>query len=287
MVRRHPIVAFFALAYGLSWSWWIPMALSGARVRVRSADPSHFPGLLGPAVAAAIVTLVRDGKPGLRSLARRLVTWPVRIAWTVVASLSPLIVLLAVALALHLLGGDLSVAGLGRMNGLPELGPVSMWLVLTAWNGFGEETGWRGFALPHLQERLGPLGGTLVLALLWAGWHVPTFFVLETYRSLGLAMLPGFVLGLTAGAIFLAWLYHRTGGSILAVAVWHGSFNLATATEASRGLLAALASTVVMVWGTALLVAEIRSRKRGGPSVLGGASPADGAAGGPRPAGAW
>jgi len=269
MVRRHPLVAFFVLAYALSWGWWIPMALSGARVRVGSADPSHFPGLLGPAVAAAIVTLAREGVTGLRDLVRRMVTWPVRTTWTAVAALSPLVVLVAVALALPPAGGRLSLAGLGRMNGLPELGPVSMWLVLTAWNGFGEETGWRGFALPHLQERLGPLGGTLVLALLWAAWHVPSFFILETYRSLGLAMLPGFVLGLTAGAIFLAWLYHRSGGSILAVSLWHGSFNLATATEASRGLLAALASTVVMIWGTVLLVAEIRARRRGGASVLG------------------
>jgi membrane protease YdiL (CAAX protease family) len=110
-----------------------------------------------------------------------------------------------------------------------------LWVVLTVWNGFGEETGWRGFAVPRLAQRYGPLPGTLLVALAWAGWHVPMFFLLDTYRSLGLAILPGFVFGLAAGAVLLTWLYHRTGGSILAVAVWHGTFNLSTATQASQG----------------------------------------------------
>jgi uncharacterized protein len=30
-----------------------------------------------------------------------------------------------------------------------------------------EEIGWRGFALPHMQPRYGPLGGTLRLGALW------------------------------------------------------------------------------------------------------------------------
>src|SRR5688500_12130455 len=41
----------------------------------------------------------------------------------------------------------------------------------------GEETGWRGFALPHMQTRLGPLAASLVLGLLWAFWHVPLWWL--------------------------------------------------------------------------------------------------------------
>jgi len=36
-----------------------------------------------------------------------------------------------------------------------------------------EEPGWRGFALPRLEARWGPVGGSAVLSLLWAGWHLP------------------------------------------------------------------------------------------------------------------
>ena len=36
-----------------------------------------------------------------------------------------------------------------------------------------EENGWRGFALPRLQARHGPLLGTAILGVLWSGWHMP------------------------------------------------------------------------------------------------------------------
>ena len=40
-----------------------------------------------------------------------------------------------------------------------------------------EEPGWRGFALPRLQARYGPVWATLILAPLWAGWHTPLFWM--------------------------------------------------------------------------------------------------------------
>ena len=39
-----------------------------------------------------------------------------------------------------------------------------------------EEPGWRGFALPRMEARFGPLRGSVLLALLWAGWHLPLFW---------------------------------------------------------------------------------------------------------------
>ena len=41
----------------------------------------------------------------------------------------------------------------------------------------GEEPGWRGYALPRLEAHLGPLWASLVLAFLWAGWHLPLFLI--------------------------------------------------------------------------------------------------------------
>ena len=63
-------------------------------------------------------------------------------------------------------------------------------------------------------------------------------------------------------------LYNRSVGSILMVIVWHGLYNFVSGTQAATGMLAAVVSTLVMIQGAALIVAELRARRRGRPSVL-------------------
>ena len=76
-----------------------------------------------------------------------------------------------------------------------------------------------------------------------------------------------FALG--CGSIVLVWLYNRTGGSILACALWHGLFNMATATVAASGTLAGVPSALVIVQAILLLRLELRARERGEASVIG------------------
>jgi hypothetical protein len=114
-------------------------------------------------------------------------------------------------------------------------------------NGYGEETGWRGFALPLLQRRFTPLTAMLLLAAIWAGWHLPMFLVVNSFRGFSAVTVVGWLLGLTAGSIVLGWLYNRSGGSVALVAVWHAGFNMVSATAAATGLIAAIVTTAVMV----------------------------------------
>ena len=51
--------------------------------------------------------------------------------------------------------------------------------------------------------------------------------------------------------------------------VWHGLYNVVAATQAATGMLAAVVSTLIMIQGTVLIVADLRARPRGQPSVLG------------------
>ena len=144
-------------------------------------------------------------------------------------------------------------------SGLPAWGLPAVVLLTLLFNGFGEETGWRGFALVPLQRRFGPVGGTVVLGLLWAAWHIPTFFVVETYRAMTVPMLVGgFGLGICAGALVLSRIAQRTNGSILAPAVWHATYNMTSATAAGCGVIAAVTTTAVMAWAVVLLVAAVR-----------------------------
>lgn len=269
--RRRGLLAYVLLAYGLSWAWLVPMAVLGLQVLQGQGWPTHFPALIGPMVAALLVA-ARTG--GLRELLASMVRVRVPLRWWAVA-LSPL-ALLAVALLADVATGSAVPApsGFGEMSGLPaSLGVVGVALVILLVNGYGEETGWRGFALPRLQDRFSPLTAMLVLALIWAGWHLPMFLVVNNLRDFGVGTLVGWLLGLTAGSLVLGWLYNRSGGSVALAAVWHAGFNVVSATAAATGLLAAVSTTAVMAVAVLLVGLEIRARRQDRPSVLGPRSP--------------
>ena len=263
------LLCFFGLAYGLSWSWVIPLAAGHLIVRQAAAWPTHLPALLGPAIAAVAVTAWTAGRPGLADLGARMVRWRVPVRWWL-AAVSPAL-FLGLALAVLAVAGTPvpEAAEFGRFSGTPAVGLAGVALVILA-ASLGEETGWRGYALPQLQRRFSPLASSLILAVLWFGWHLPQFWVIATYRSFAPVGYVGMFFGLACGAVVLTWLYNRSGGSILLVAIWHGLYNVVSGTQAATGLLAAVVSTLIMVQAAVLIVLELRARRAGRASVLGG-----------------
>jgi membrane protease YdiL (CAAX protease family) len=111
--------------------------------------------------------------------------------------------------------------------------------------------------------------GDAVLTVNLNSVHLPQFFVIATYRNSSPVQYVGFFLGLTCGAVILTWLYNRSRGSILLVAVWHGLYNFVSGTQAATGMLAAVVTALVMIQAVVLIVLELRARRRGRPSVLG------------------
>lgn len=245
-VRRHPLGAYFLLTYLLSWGYWVPLALAGGR-------PSHFPGLLGPMLAALAVTPIVAGRAGVADLGRRMVRWRVPIRWYATAA-APLV---AAALALAVqrrFGVPLPGADqLGHLPGLPELGWLAVFGLTVLINGYGEETGWRGLAWPRLRERHSLGGAALILAVPWALWHLPAFWLDTGLRGFPPLMIPGFLIGMAAGAVVLGWLYEHARSSILVVAVFHAALNMASATKGTEGFPAAMTSTVIIFWAVLLL----------------------------------
>ena len=96
--------------------------------------------------------------------------------------------------------------------------------------GFGEEVGWRGYLQPTLEQRRPVLGAAAILSVIWALWHLPLFGITAGYRQMPAVGFIGFYFSLLVAALVFAWLWHRSGYSLLVVAVFHAVFDIATTT---------------------------------------------------------
>ena len=134
--------------------------------------------------------------------------------------------------------------------------------------GYGEEAGWRGFALPRLQSRHSALVASLLLAVGWAFWHVPLFFYRPGYTSMGVAGIAGWFVSLLTGAVLLTWLFNESGGSILVVALFHAAVDVVFTSDYASPLLVNASGALIMVWGVGVIVlAGPRSLSRRGTVV--------------------
>jgi membrane protease YdiL (CAAX protease family) len=201
----------------------------------------------GPAVAAVVVTGFSEGRAGLGDLWSRIVRWRVGWVWYGVIAATAALTVLPLITKSGLRAGDFVL-----YSGAPRAGLVVVVYVLVV-NGFGEEFGWRGFLADRLLQTTSRGRTALIVWPIWALWHLPLFWVVANFRDFGVGGTIGWAVGIGFGSIFLTWLYQSAGRSILIVALWHAAYNFTTATEASKGIAAAVATTAVIAASVLIL----------------------------------
>lgn len=246
------VLRYSLLAYGISWLLVLPLVLQGMGMSIPRISPLwHGAGALGPVLAAFLMRRSEDRSTRLVDLYRR--QGPSRISptWTGVLLLSPVLLL------------GVGFGGVAVVSGTPELGRLAEALSRPGWlgslfvgsvlYGLGEEPGWRGWLLAHFQRTRGAITSTLLVAVIWTGWHAP--FFAYRFELGGAVMVTGFFIGILAGAFWLTFLFNSTGGSVLVVAIWHVLWNVSNlaAAEISDAVLASL-NALMMVLGFGVLV---------------------------------
>ncbi|MBZ9713583.1 CPBP family intramembrane glutamic endopeptidase [Deinococcus multiflagellatus] len=257
-----PLLPFFALAFGFSWAVWWPLLAPGHP----APAALHLWGSLGPA-AAAIITAAALDRPSLRPLGQALGRW--RVGW------GPWAFAVGAPAALLGLGVALSAgagqpwpgwAGLLRVAEYPHLGPLALLLAEVVFYGYGEEVGWRGFALPRLLPVFGPVWAPVWLSVPWALWHLPLLLRNETFTAMSLAALLGWYASLLMGALLMTWLWRWAQGSLLVLAAFHGLLDVAMVNETVTPLALNAMGAVVTVWGLLALRALRRPQARRCPA---------------------
>jgi membrane protease YdiL (CAAX protease family) len=233
-LQRHALVCYFLMAYGFSWIAWIPFVLSQDGLGLlpfRPGQAALLPGAyLGPLLSGLLMTAALEGKPGVGRLLRRFVQWRVGWYWY------PLILC---GVPIIIMAGFLAQSGAEQALHIPFpqlvlfFPLVLIMEILTS--GLAEEPGWRGFALPRLQQRFGSLLGSCLLGLLWGGWHLPLYLT-DWGNGAGWLEIGEFILGTVSFAIMFSWVFNHTRGSLLIAILLHATIDAFTSTAAGTGL---------------------------------------------------
>jgi membrane protease YdiL (CAAX protease family) len=200
----RPLIVFFGLAFGLSWG-------NAALTAASPSIPFLFP--YGPLVAALIVASATAGRAGLKELARRCLRWRVGPRWYAAAILVPVAIAFG-AVGLNLLLG----ATVPRPDQLGQwYRPFLQLPEVLVDAPLGEESGWRGYALPLFPAGRSALTSSLALGALIAAWHLPV--------ALGAPAFVPYVVGTIGSAILANWVYYNARGSALLVILYHTAQN--------------------------------------------------------------
>jgi membrane protease YdiL (CAAX protease family) len=219
-IKQRPFLFFLIFTFAISFITGFPTVFV----------PGKFEGLsylsnFGPAIGALIVVGIAEGLDGIKALVRSLFQWRVSFVWYLVVLLGPALTMVTAVLLYNVFGGNSSVPNLNDwISILPQHLLVILSLFLFMMVGiWGEEVGWRGFALPKLQDKYHPLWASLILGAIWAVWHLPAFFVENSQQAqLGMTY---FFLATLGYSILYTWVYNGSKESLLMIWLLHSANN--------------------------------------------------------------
>ena len=243
LVRRHPLISFFVLAYALSWWGWILYTINHDLPPVAS---------FGPFLAALVMLAITHGKAGVLGLLKRMVRWRVGPAWYAAALGLPVAITLCATVLNVLLGAQApSAAELGGWSGL--LPTFFILLLIPGFGGAWEEPGWRGYALPQLQTGRSALFASLILGVLIAGWHLPLMVVGQVHYS--------DIVTIMGAVVVFNWVFNNANGSVLIIMLMHATNNAISGTFISPMFSGAdsvrLGWLLAAVWCAAAIVVVV------------------------------
>lgn len=225
-VRRRPLLSFFALVFGVSWSLgivlYVILQMTQTPARVTEAPPLAllvmFLAEAFASLAGVFMTLSVGGRQGMHELFRRLRQWRIGVHWYAVAILTtPIAASLALIVLTAIRGPNFLPAVLQTQQPAPL---IVFSLFFGLMTGLLEEFGWTGFALPRLLDRYPAFKAAFALGVVWALWHaLLVLWVWPAVPSPNLLLQLGggmvWMAALVPYRILMSWVYINTRSSLL------------------------------------------------------------------------
>lgn len=253
--RINPLIVYFTLAYLISWLIWFPLYSPALGIAGLPVLPfQHGIGGLGPLISAFITTGIFEGNEGVKSLKHRMIKAR-PLVYIAIALLSPFLLAFMASIINYVANQrPIELSGLFVGKELPEFNFAGFLLYNLLFFGFGEEAGWRGFALPRLQNKTNALNASIILTVLWAIWHWPLFLYRPGFMNMGVAGTFGWLFSLLTGSVLLTWLYNSSKGGILVCAIFHATVDIAFLADFNDQNMANYMGMLITIWGIATII---------------------------------
>jgi membrane protease YdiL (CAAX protease family) len=218
-LQTNKALQFIALTYFITWAVYIPLALT-----VHSETKFILPrwvqvtSTLSPGIAAIALTIIMQGKKGLKKLLMKIIQWQTNIKWYLFAIMITAVCVMPSLMLYHFVLHQ-------KLNLQEWYLPIILFFIYLPFSPLWEEIGWRGFLLPLLQKRYNPLVAASILGLIWGIWHIPIYLTLNPEGSKTALFLVYFILGAIPVTVLFTWLYNSTKGSLLLTIIFHASLN--------------------------------------------------------------
>ncbi len=183
MGPRHSVLIYFGLVFLFSWGGLLILApgdFPPSAERFASLGPMVYLAIIaGPSVAGILMIALTDGIPGIREFLARLGHWRVSPGAYALALL-PALAITGTTLLLSMISSEFRPAILAAENrGAILIGAIGPSLMVGAF----EESGWTGFAVPHLRRRHSILMTGLAVGAVWGAWHFPLFWEVDSFSA--------------------------------------------------------------------------------------------------------
>lgn len=245
------------------WVFFVITLLASAAVvyvigyRLDNPDAAIL-AVIVPSTIAVVMAGVTEGGPGIRRLLRFGGSEPISARLVVVSALAiPVLAFVAI-------GIGAIVTGDAYEFGMPSDGLIVVLPLLFI--AFGEEYGWRGYALPGLQTRHSALTAALIVGGVHWIWHYPAALI-DTGVPLD---TPFWLFGLfvVSLSVIVAAVFNASGGAVGLAILLHFASNVAfvfmpllpentdgelTTFSIFVALMLAVSATTVLIRGPATL----------------------------------
>jgi len=218
---KRSLIWCFVLIFVISWTAWGIMWYFDLTPGTDILSTGIWLlGGFGPTIGVVLFLTKTKGIKGVKGLFRTLTRWRVSKKWYLVVLGIPAFISLF-AIFIGMIAGWITFSDLDLSQSW--LLPIILIINTIFTGGVSEEVGWRGYILPKLQRNLSAFTASILLGGIWAGWHLPLFLIPGTTQvdwPLSWFLAMGFAL-----SILFTWVYNSTEGSVLLIALFHGSVN--------------------------------------------------------------